>query len=103
MITFDDAVNVLNIDTYRSSLYNRTNRNGCKAGATFYVNHEYTNYQLVNELYNHGFEIALHTISHKTPSSAWANATVETLRREIADQILQMAHFANVSSADVHG
>ncbi|KOB68825.1 Chitin deacetylase 1 [Operophtera brumata] len=95
-VTFDDGVNVNNILTYRETLYNRRNTNGCPAGATFYVNHEYTNYQLVNELYNNGFEIALHSISHQTPQTYWQEATYDDLVKELADQRVQMSHFANI-------
>ncbi|KAG6456235.1 hypothetical protein O3G_MSEX009615, partial [Manduca sexta] len=102
-VTFDDAVNVLNIETYRAILYNRRNSNGCNAGATFYVNHEYTNYQLVNELYNRGYEIALHSITHRTPNSFWATATYEDLVKEFVDQRRQMSHFANIPMNAIQG
>ena len=102
-VTFDDAVNVINIETYRSFLNNRLNKNGCPIGATFYVNHEYTNYQLVNELYNQGYEIALHSITHKTPQTYWAEATVEDMRKEFGDQRAQMAHFANIPINAIQG
>ncbi|KAL4716782.1 hypothetical protein ACJJTC_001938 [Scirpophaga incertulas] len=103
MVTFDDAINVINIETYNELLNNRKNSNGCTAGATFYVSHEYTNYQLVNELYNKGLEIALHSISHRTPQTYWKEATYETVKREFGDQIGQMAHFANIPKDSIKG
>ncbi|GBP90104.1 hypothetical protein EVAR_60241_1 [Eumeta japonica] len=103
VVTFDDAINILNTETYRSILYGRHNSDGCPAGATFYANHEYTNYQLVNELYNNGFEIALHSISHQTPQTYWAEATYEDMRREFADQKIQMSHFANIPQSELKG
>nr|WJN23033.1 chitin deacetylase 5b [Antheraea pernyi] len=102
-LTFDDAVNVLNTETYRNLIYNRVNSNGCPAGTTFYVSHEYTNYQLVNELYNNGFEIALHSISHRTPQTYWAEASYEVMVQELADQRVQMAHFANIPYDAIKG
>ncbi|KOB56571.1 Chitin deacetylase 5a, partial [Operophtera brumata] len=102
-VTFDDGVNVINIETYRRILYNRLNPNGCPAGTTFYVNHEYTNYQLINELYNQGYEIALHSVSHQTPQTYWAEATYEDMQREFGDQRIQMAHFANIPIEQLKG
>ncbi|MBN4663929.1 hypothetical protein H4F36_24220, partial [Escherichia coli] len=95
--TLDDAVNVLNIVTYRDILYGRRNKNNnCPAGFSFYVSHEYTDYTLVNELYNNGFEIALHSITHLTNQTYWAAGTYETMVQEFAEQRVQMAHFANI-------
>lgn len=103
LLTFDDAVSVTNIDTYRSLLRDRRNSNNCPAGATFYVSHEYTNYQLVNELYNMGLEIALHSISHQTPQSYWAEASYDDMVREFADQVTLMSHFANIPASAMKG
>ncbi|KAJ8708748.1 hypothetical protein PYW08_010130 [Mythimna loreyi] len=102
-ITFDDAVNVINTVTYRNLLNGRKNSNGCPVGATFYVSHEYTNYRLVNELYNQGYEIALHSISHRTPQDYWATATYNDIKQEIADQRVQISHFANIPFESVKG
>ncbi|CAG9792397.1 unnamed protein product [Diatraea saccharalis] len=103
LVTFDDAINILNIETYRSTLYGRSNSNGCPAGATFYVSHQYTNYQLVNELYSNGFEIGLHSITHRTPQSFWAEADYETLKGEFADQRQMMSHFGKIPLERIQG
>ncbi|XP_047539164.1 chitin deacetylase 8-like [Vanessa atalanta] len=102
-LTFDDAVTVSNIATYRSLLYNRKNKNNCPIGTTFFVSHEYTDYTIVNELYNRGFEIALHSISHKADQEYWRDASYERLMREIGDQKRQVAHFANIPINSIHG
>lgn len=102
-VTFDDAVNVLNIINYRSMLYGRMNKNNCSSGFSFYVSHEYTDYTLVNELYNNGYEIALHSISHQTSQSYWAEATYETMVEEFADQRVLMSHFANIPFESIRG
>lgn len=47
LFTFDDAVNVLNFEYYRKAFEGRSNRDKCPAAATFFVSHDYTNYQLV--------------------------------------------------------
>ncbi|CAH2058121.1 unnamed protein product, partial [Iphiclides podalirius] len=103
LLTFDDGVNVINIDTYREILFGRRNKNNCPAGVTFFVNHEYTDYQRVNELYNQGFEIALHSISHQTPQSYWAEATYDDMMKEFGDQKRQMSHFANIPEDAIQG
>ena len=47
-ITFDDAINVNNIDLY-NEIFNgvRKNPNGCDIKGTFFVTHQYTNYSAV--------------------------------------------------------
>ncbi|XP_013147929.1 PREDICTED: uncharacterized protein LOC106110594 [Papilio polytes] len=102
-VTFDDAVNVINIETYREVLYGRSNSNGCPAGATFYVSHEYTNYVLVNELYNRGYEISLHSMTHQTPQTYWAEADYDVLVKEFADQRTLMSHFALIPEQEIRG
>ena len=64
MLTFDDAVNDRNSRLY-AELFERgrKNPNGCPIAATFYVSHEWSNYQLVRNLYADGHEIATHSIS----------------------------------------
>lgn len=64
MITFDGAVNDLNFNTYsKLFLENRTNPNGCPIRGTFFVSHDYTNYQRVQDFYSQGHEIAVGTIT----------------------------------------
>ena len=55
-ITFDDAVNDENWDLYQDKLFPETykNPNGCPIHGTFYVSHQYTNYAMVQKLWNQG-------------------------------------------------
>ncbi|XP_072946462.1 chitin deacetylase 8-like [Epargyreus clarus] len=103
LLTFDDGVNIQNIETYRATIFHRKNKNECPIGVTFFVSHEYTNYQIVNELYNQGFEIALHSITHQIPQTYWAEADYEVMMREFGDQKTQMSHFANIPSDALKG
>ena len=50
-ITFDDAINVNNVDLY-NEIFNgaRKNPNGCDIKGTFFVSHKYTNYSAVQVL-----------------------------------------------------
>lgn len=102
-LTFAGSVSLANIDTYRQLLYDRKNFNGCSIGTTFFVRHEHTNYQMINELYNRGFEIALNSMSHRSPQLFWAEATYEDMVEEFADQRTQIAHFAAIPSDEIKG
>ena len=63
LLTFDDSVNDLNKGLYKDMFENnRVNPNGCPISATFYVSHEWTDYQQVQNLYADGHEIASHSI-----------------------------------------
>ena len=88
-ITFDDAVNSENWDIYIKKLFSpsRKNPNGCPIHGTFYVSHEYTNYAMIPKLANLGHEIAVHSITHRTPESWWEkNATIEDWFDEMVGQ-----------------
>ena len=76
MLTFDGAINDLNYKTYSNIfLNNRTNPNGCPIRGTFFVSHDYTNYQLVEEFYSRGHEIAVGSVRlvFKCYLSYWNN------------------------------
>ncbi|XP_077546069.1 chitin deacetylase 7-like isoform X2 [Haemaphysalis longicornis] len=106
MLTFDDAVTVLNMAFYRE-LLNITRRkhkqNGCSIAATFFVSGEYLDYEAVNQLHSWGNEIALHSISHRTDPSYWQTINSTQWEREVLDQRTMLTAFANVSAADVVG
>ncbi|XP_077546074.1 chitin deacetylase 7-like isoform X2 [Haemaphysalis longicornis] len=106
MLTFDDAVNVINMAFYRELLENskRTHKqNGCPIAATFFVSGEYLDYEAVNQLHSSGNEIALHSISHRTDPSYWQTINSTQWEREVLDQWTMLTAFANVSAADVVG
>lgn len=65
LLTFDDAINFENWEMYTHKLFtaDRTNPNGCPIVGTFYVSHQYTNYQQVQKMWNKGHEIAVHSIT----------------------------------------
>lgn len=69
------------------------NPNGCPIHGTFYLSHEYTNYAMVNKLWNQGHEIAVHSITHRTPESWWeGNATIEDWFDEMVGQVSASFH-----------
>lgn len=103
-LTFDDAVNVGNMAFYRELLNGtRKNKNNCRIAATFFVSHEYTDYEAVNQLYSWGNEIALHSISHRTDSAYWQTINTTQWEREVAAQKEMMETFANVPASNVTG
>lgn len=64
LLTFDGAVNLNNFDYYKK-VFNgkRYNPNGCEIRGTFFISHEYSNYQMIQELAHDGHEIGTETIS----------------------------------------
>lgn len=64
LLTFDDNVATVSKELYAELLERgRVNPNGCPISATFYVEHNGTDYSLVQNLYAAGHEIASHSIS----------------------------------------
>ena len=74
--SFDHDVGKQNFNFYKTLFADGElkNPNECNATATFFVSHEYTEYQIVEELYHNRHDIADHTISHRTPASWWKSA-----------------------------
>ncbi|XP_050741463.1 uncharacterized protein LOC108033141 isoform X11 [Drosophila biarmipes] len=101
LITFDDAVNTINIDLYEELFNNesRKNPNGCPWRGTFYLSHEWTDYGMVQDLYSQGHEIASHTVSH----SFGEQFSQKKWTREIAGQREILAAYGGVKLSDVRG
>lgn len=64
LLTFDGAVNLNNFDHYkRVFTESQTNPNGCPIRGTFFISHEYCDYNMVQYLAHEGHEIGVETIS----------------------------------------
>lgn len=62
-LVYADAVTDYIYTEYLEPLISgRTNPDGAQIGLTFYVPHEYTDYERINDLYNLGMDIAVHSI-----------------------------------------
>jgi len=88
LLSFDDAV-LPEFERLYARLFSsgrRRNPNGCPITATFYVTHDGTDYQLVNQLYAAGHEMASHSVSHRLPQSNWTRAPYQQWLDEIAGQ-----------------
>lgn len=65
LLTFDDAINVENWNLYTEHIFtaDRKNANECPIRGTFFVSHQFNNYQQTQKLWNDGHEIAVHSIT----------------------------------------
>ncbi|XP_032307392.1 uncharacterized protein LOC6497677 isoform X7 [Drosophila ananassae] len=101
LMTFDDAINPINIDLYDELFNNKTrsNPNGCPLRGTFYVSHEWTDYGMVQDMYSDGHEMASHTVSH----SFGEQFSQKKWTREIAGQREILAAYGGVKLSDVRG
>lgn len=66
ILTFDDAISYDNWELYSKHIFtpNRRNPNGCPIRSTFFVSHQYNNYQETQKMWNDGHEIAVHSITY---------------------------------------
>lgn len=62
LLTFDDAINDENMELF-DDILNYNNPNNCPIKATFFVSHQYNNYQYTQKLWNYGHEIAIHSVT----------------------------------------
>lgn len=83
MITFDDAMSVLNYKQYQEAFDGLKNPNDCPGVGTFFVCHNYTNYFLAETMYSQGHELADHTVTHQEPTGYWIHGSYEMWRDEI--------------------
>lgn len=106
ILSFDDAINIENWQLYSDQLFtpNRKNPNGCPIRGTFFVSHQYTDYQKVQNLWQDGHEIAIHSITHRGPEDWWKiNATIEDYFDEFVGQANIINKFANVRMEEIEG
>lgn len=101
MITFDDSVHAGN-EYYFKELFgkNRTNPNGCPIRGTFYVSHDWTDYSIVNKLFNEGHEIASHSINHLVPP---ANVNKSYWEDEISGQRDLLVKYGAIPLEEIKG
>lgn len=101
IIALDGAVNGQNYPHY-VDLFNDTaykNPNECPMRGTFFVSHEYTNYQMVQDMHYKGHEISIYSVTSRNladePYSEWI--------QEMVGMRSMLEKWANVSSYDVLG
>ncbi|XP_059165544.1 proteoglycan 4-like [Physella acuta] len=84
MLTFDDSINGQNMGYYKT-IFNGTlkNPNGCPIKSTFFVSGDNSDYEMVRKIHKGGHEIASHTLSHRSPTTWWADAGFENWEQEV--------------------
>lgn len=101
LLTFDGAVNINNIEKYdKLFLANRTNPNGCPIRGTFFLTHEYADYQSVQRLHYEGHEIAVETIS---TAKGLESESYEKWAQEMIGMKEILGKFANITGEDIIG
>ncbi|GFV42899.1 nodB homology domain-containing protein [Trichonephila clavipes] len=103
VLTFDDAVTTLNIKTYRQLLDGRKNSNGCPATASFFITHEYNDYEFVNELYKKGHDIAVHSITHESNTEMWKKAPQVRWQAEMTGMRQILSKFGLIPLSEIQG
>lgn len=103
MFTFDDAVRADNYEYYRQAFYGKKNPDGCGVSSTYFISHEYTDYSKVNDLYQNGHEIALHSITHSSLTTYWQTISKEDLLKEFGGERELVSYFANIPIEDIQG
>jgi len=100
IISMDDAVNQNNYDSYRKVFDGRKNPNNCPIRGTFFLAHEYTNYQMVQQLHYDGHEIGTYSVSHRRD---FENLVYEDWVQEEIGMREILQNFANISKEDILG
>lgn len=104
-INFDDGFRDLDYQTYYKPIFtNRKNPNGCQVGLTYFVSHNYTDYALMEHVYsNDGAEFADHSVTHRSPTTWWEDATEEEWSHEINDQRSILELWGGMGKDEVRG
>ena len=66
-MSFENGIDTSNVDRYLS-LLQEMNPNGCPAHGSFYIEDDYSNYEVVYKLFKEGHEIGINSLNGKTPS-----------------------------------
>ncbi|XP_057377397.1 LOW QUALITY PROTEIN: chitin deacetylase 1-like [Daphnia carinata] len=100
LISMSDTVNSNNYVDFHKVFEKRLNPNGCPIFGTFFVAHEFSNYQNIQQLHHEGHEIATYSISHRKNFDTLGYD--EWVQEQIGmREILQ--NFANISKHDIFG
>jgi len=102
LLTIDETLNPAVYQQYET-LLKRVNPDGNPIGATFFVHHLYTDYEVVNKLYQKGYEIGSHTITNNYTIGYWHDITTQGLIDEFLGQKQIISKFANIPISDIKG
>ena len=101
MMSFDGAINQNNFGLYDEILKMTKNNktDECPIRGTFFITHNYNNYQMVEYFYSKGHEIAISSVTGK--SLQFANET--EWRNEITTMRELLRKWGNIPSEDILG
>jgi len=102
-LTFDDQLTSSVYQKYLSLFEGRTNPDGHIITATFFVSHEYTDYEIVNKLYNTGHEIASNSFTSNYSVEYWRELSLNDMISEYWGQKQAISRFANIPITAVKG
>jgi len=104
-LTFDDAFTAQAESQFYRSLFNGTftNPNGCAIRATHFITQSYTDYELVNQYWHMGHEMAAHSITHRNDPKYWQNMDVEGWKAEMVGVRKMIGQFAALDPCEVRG
>lgn len=99
-LTFDNHFNSTSFNVIKEILHEfPANHEKCRVPMTFFVSHLGTDYALVNELYNTGHEIAVHSITHPHMKAY----TYQQISDEIVGQRSIIEKFARIPKSALQG
>uniref|UniRef100_A0A1I7X0A4 Prion-like-(Q/N-rich) domain-bearing protein 25 n=1 Tax=Heterorhabditis bacteriophora TaxID=37862 RepID=A0A1I7X0A4_HETBA len=100
ILSFDDAITDRTINIYKS-LFNGKHRNpnGCPIKGTFFISHQWNNYDQTQWVHSKGNEIAVNSITHETLS----RSTKERWRHEMVGLRDSLKAFSYIEDASIKG
>lgn len=99
-MTFDGAVNLNVFQKYDTLLkLNHGKRSKCPLRGTFFVKHDYNNYNMIEQLYYRGNEIAVNSVTGR--NLQYENATI--WKEELEGMRDLLGELANVPAKDILG
>ncbi|CAJ0583895.1 unnamed protein product, partial [Mesorhabditis spiculigera] len=100
ILTFDDPVTDRTINIYKSLLDGRIrNPNGCAIKGTFFISHQWNNYDQTQWLYSRDNEIGVNSITHETLTTA----TEQRWRHEMGGLRESLKEFSYVEQDSIKG
>ena len=104
-ISFDDGFRAQDYNTFYKPVFgSRKNPNGCPIGITYFVSNNYSDYALMETVYaTGGAEFADHSVTHRSPTTWWKEASSEEWGHEINDQRSIMELWGGIPKDNVKG
>jgi len=99
LLTFDDLVDSNRYGLLQQVLTNHWNPNGSTLQATFFMNTDWTDYWLVQQLHAQGHELAVHTMTHTTGT----NTDLAGWRAEIVGCRKTLSDLAAIPLEEIRG